>query len=85
MEVTLSILISICALGMTIINFFTGRTDKASKDSGNNQYKQGVLETKIDFISKQVQELSDKLDKFDNETDIKINNAIKNHIAEYHK
>lgn len=49
MEITLSILLSIFAFGMTVVNFFTGRTDKASKDSGNNQYKMRANRRKVKY------------------------------------
>ena len=81
----IGILISIVACVLSIISFFFSRNDKSKQEEGTSQYKMGVIETKIDTISKQIQQLVDKFDKYDVEVDEKITKAIETHIREYHK
>ena len=81
----IGILLSIVACVLSIINFFFGRNDKSKQEEGTSHYKMGVIETKIDTISKQIQQLVDKFDRYDVEVDEKINKAIETHIREYHK
>ncbi len=76
----LSVAISILAITFTIINFAIARKDKASKD-GN---KQGIIEWRLEDLSKKVDKILDKLDKYDKEVDDKINIAMQHHIAEMH-
>lgn len=76
----LGVAISILAITFTIINFAIARKDKASKD-GN---KQGVIEYRLEDLSKKVDKILDKLDKFDKEVDEKISVAMQHHIAEMH-
>lgn len=76
----LGVAISILAITFTIINFAIARKDKASKD-GN---KQGVIEYRLEDLSKKVDKILDKLDKYDKEVDDKINIAMQHHIAEMH-
>lgn len=46
--------------------------------------KCGQIETKIDYVSKQIAALSDKFDKYDVVVDEKIAKAIETHEKEYH-
>lgn len=81
--ITLIIAIISCILG--ILNFFFGRKDKGEKDSQASSYKMGQIEVKIDYISNQIQTLSEKFDRYDSEVDDKIQKAIDAHILAYHK
>lgn len=85
MAITLSVLISIFALGMTVIGFFFQRKDKAVEDSNNSQFRLGGIVTRIDMISKQLADLSDKFDAFNDTIDYKIKEKIEEHIQIYHK
>lgn len=76
----LGVAISILAITFTIINFAIARKDKANKD-GN---KQGVIEYRLEDLSKKVDKILDKLDKYDKEVDDKIEIAMRHHIAEMH-
>lgn len=78
-------IISIISIIFVVINFALNRKDKATCDNGNTQYKWGQIETKIDFMSKQIQEVLNKIDKFDIEIDDKITKAIIEHEKIYHK
>lgn len=84
MEITIAVLISIVSLGMTILNLFFNRKDKSNSDVAKDSYKMGVLEEKIDNLSKQVEKILVKLDSYDHEIDVRIDKAIKNHIAIFH-
>lgn len=85
MELTLAIIISIIGVIITILNFALGRKDKGEKTTSENAYKQGILENKIDNLSKQVDKILLILDGYDKEIDEKIHKAIEHHIAEMHK
>ena len=84
MEITIAVLISIVSLGMTILNLFFNRKDKSNSDVAKDSFKMGVLEEKIDNLSKQVEKILSKLDNYDSEIDKKIDKAMKNHIAIFH-
>lgn len=83
MDITLIIAIVGCVVG--VMSFFFARKDKGEKDTENSSYKMGQIEAKVDFISKQITLLSDKLDKYDTEVDDKIQKAMDSHIKAYHK
>lgn len=82
MEIGLAI--SISAAVISIVSFALSRKDKSSKDAGDSQFKMGVLENKIDNLSKQVEKILDKLDSYDKEINEKIDEAIRHHVAEMH-
>ena len=84
MEITIAVLISIISLGMTVLNLFFNRKDKSNSDVAKDSFKMGVLEEKIDNLSKQVEKILSKLDNYDSEIDKKIDKAMKNHIAIFH-
>lgn len=84
MEITIAVLISIISLGITIINLFFNRKDKSNSEVAKDSYKMGILEEKIDNLSKQVEKILAKLDSYDHEIDVRIDKAIKNHIAIFH-
>ena len=80
MDLSIALVISILSITFTIINFAIARKDKANKD-GN---KQGVIEYRLEDLSKKVDKILDKLDKYDKEVDEKIGVAMQHHIAEMH-
>lgn len=84
MEITIAVLISIISLGVTILNLFFNRKDKSNSNVAKDSFKMGVLEEKIDNLSKQVEKILAKLDSYDHEIDARIDKAIKNHIAIFH-
>ena len=78
MDLSMAIAITGCVLA--VLSFFFGRT----KETGQEQYKMGVIDTKLNEISKQLQALSDKLDRFDKDTEERIKQAIAQHEKIYH-
>lgn len=83
MDITLVIAIIGCIIG--IMSFFFARKDKGEKDTQASSYKMGQIEAKIDFISKQITVLAEKLDKYDTEVEEKVQKAIESHVLAYHK
>lgn len=84
--------LSILTVIFCILTFFFNRNDNTKKDekedkeeAKSTQYKWGVMETKLDNLSKQVDKILDKLDVSDKEVDEKIKNAISEHERRYHK
>jgi len=78
MELSTGIAILSCVIA--VLSFFFSR----KKEGGDEQYKQGVIDTKLDEISKKIEALSDKLDRFDKDTEEKIAQAISQHEKAYH-
>ncbi len=82
MELSLAIAIIGCI--MAVLSLFFGRKDKGEKSTGDYQYKMGVIETKLSAISEQLKALSDKLDRYDKDTEERIREAILQHEKAYH-
>lgn len=82
MDISMAIAIIGCVLA--VLSFFFGRRDKSVKDSAEEQYKMGQIDAKLETISKQIENLSQKLDTFDREIDLRIEKAIELHIKAYH-
>ena len=83
MEISMAIALLGCAIG--VLSFFYGRKDKHVKDNGESQYKMGQIDEKLATISKQIENLSNKLDTFDREIDGRIEKAIERHEKQYHQ
>lgn len=83
MEITLAIAIIGCVISVS--SFTLGRKDKSNKDNGDANYRQGQLDMQIKQILQKLEKIDKKLDSYDREIDEKIVNALKNHIAIYHK
>lgn len=87
----ISLAISIVTVIMCVLTFFFNRNNDTKKDSKEEkeeakttQYKWGVMETKLDNLSKQVDKILDKLEFYDKELDGKIEKAISEHERRYH-
>lgn len=83
--------LSILTVIFCILTFFFNRNDTTKQDSKEDkeeakstQYKWGVMETKLDNVSKQVDKILDKLDIYDKEFEEKIKKAIEEHERRYH-
>jgi len=83
--INIALVISILSAALAVANFALTRKDKATKDIGAEQYKMGIIDSKLDGLSKQIDKILDKLDTYEIETDKKIEDALKHHINEYHK
>ena len=80
----LALALAIASFVIAVLGFAFGRKDKSTKDTGDYQYKMGVIDTKLDGISDKVQKVSDKLDRFDKDIDERIKEAIAQHEKIYH-
>lgn len=82
MEVTLAIAIIGCVI--SVFSFALNRKDKSNKDTQNNSYKWGIIDTQIKQILNKLDKIDNKLDNYDKEIDNRIEIALKHHIKEYH-
>lgn len=83
MELTIALAISIISVVITVINFALNRKDKAIQTSKENNLE--LINFRLKNLEENVQKILDKLDTYDKEVDEKIDKALKNHIAIYHK
>ena len=82
MDITMVIAIIGCVIG--VVSFFFARKDKGIKDTESSSYKWGQFDQKLENISKQIEVISNKLDRYDKEMDEKIQKAMDTHILAYH-
>lgn len=86
--VTIALALSILGSVISVSNFVLNRKDKAIKDK-EQQDKESGNQMLIDYRLNKVEEKLDKilniLDKYDEEVEKQINNALKQHIALYHR
>ena len=83
MELTIALAISILSAVMTVANFVVNRKDKAVKDAKETNVD--LINFRLNELDKKVQKILDKLDNYDKEIKIQIEEAMKHHIREYHK
>jgi peptidoglycan hydrolase CwlO-like protein len=83
--------LSILSIIFVVLTFFFNRNDKTKIDgkeekeeAKSTQYKWGVMETKLDNLSKQVDKILDKLEFYDKEFEEKVKEAIEEHEKRYH-
>jgi len=80
MELTLAL--SILASVLSVSNFVIARKDKAVKDSKENNYD--LIKYQVEEIKDDVKAILSKLDRYDRDTEEKIEKAIELHIKMYH-
>lgn len=88
MELTVALCVSLISCVMSVSNFVTSRKDKSNKhvEEEVKQYsKHDLIEYRLNELTKKVDKILDKLDKSEKEVDEKIQTALKQHIATYHK
>ena len=88
MELTVSMLISIISIVLAVTTFVSNRKDKATKDVKEEQQqfdKHHLIEYRLDELTKKVDKILDKLEKYDAEIKVVVKEEIKNHINQYHK
>lgn len=87
MEISLPIAISIISVTIAILSFVFSRKDKATKQvkEETTQYaKHDLIEYRLNKIEQQLEKILSKLDSYDKEIEIRIKEALKHHINEYH-
>lgn len=82
MEITIALAISILGVIISVISFALSRKDKAIKDTKESH--QDLIEYQLKELKEDVKEILSKLDKYENDIDIKIDKAMKNHLEVYH-
>ena len=88
MELTIPLIISIIGVVISISSFVLGRKDKAVTHEAEEQKqfsKHDLIEYRLEKIEKNIEKILNKLDFYDKEIEDKVNKAIENHIAIYHK
>lgn len=87
MELSLSIAISVIGVTIAVLSLVLTRKDKATKDvkEETTQFaKHDLIEYRLNKIEQQLEKILNKLDSYDKEMDIKIKEAMKHHINEFH-
>lgn len=80
----LSLALSILAAVISVASFVLGRKDKSNKETGQESYRQGMLDQQLKTIFDKLEKIEKKLDKQETEFDQKIEKAISQHIQVYH-
>lgn len=83
--ITITLILSILASVISVLNLVFNRKDKSNKDGENDGYKWGQIDAKLASIEKTLSKIEEKFDTYDTEIDARIEKAIKQHIAIYHK
>lgn len=83
--VYLTTTISIVSITIAVVTFIINRHKDTKMDASNSSYKQGQLDEKLKNILEKLDQIEKKLDLYDTEIDQRIEKAIEEHIAIYHK
>lgn len=81
----LATVISIISIALATATFFINRHKDTKTDAKDEAYKQGQLDEKLKHIFEKLDSIEKKLDVYDAEIDDRINKAMEEHIAIYHK
>lgn len=84
MELTIALALSILGSVISVCSFALSRKDKSNKDTQNDGYKWGMIDTQIKQILNKLDKIDSKLDNYDKEIDERIEVALEHHIKEYH-
>lgn len=79
----MEIIISICAVGISLLTLVLNRRDKVVEETKENNL--AVINYQLKELKEDIGKLSSKLDKYDDEMDERIDKAIKLHERLYHK
>ena len=88
MDLTIPLLISIVGVVISVASFVLNRKDKAVSQEVEEQKqfsKHDLIEYRLGKIEQNIEKILNKLDYYDKEIEEKVNKAIKNHVATYHK
>lgn len=84
----ISLVVSILAVVITVVNFALSRRDKAVKDTkeeNKENANQVLIDYKLGELSKKVDQVITKLDSYERETKNIVKEEMEKHILEYHK
>ena len=86
MDTTLvTLAIAVIGVVLSICSFAIGRKDKAVKEGQESSANQRLLEYRLNELDKKVTQILDKLEKYDEEIENKVEKAISSHVNQYHK
>lgn len=85
MQLTAALSLSILGTVISVLSLIFNRKDKSNKDTEETSYRQGQLDMQIKQILSKLEKIDKKLDTYDREIEERIDVALKNHIAIYHK
>lgn len=88
MELTIGLIISIISVIIAVSSFVLSRKDKAVSHEAEEQKqfsKHDLIQYRLEKIEENIEKILKKLDFYDREIDDKVNKAMENHIAIYHK
>ena len=88
MELTIALAISIIGVVISVSSFVLSRKDKAVSHEAEEQKqfsKNDLIQYRLEKIEQNIEKILAKLDVYEKEMDDKIEKALKNHIATYHK
>lgn len=88
MELTIALAISIIGAVISVSAFIMARKDKSNSDVKEEQKefsKHDLIQYRLEKIEQNIEKILAKLDVYEKEMDDKIEKALKNHIATYHK
>lgn len=78
-------IISCVSMVISIVSFIKNGNKEIKQDTSKGSYKQGQLDTQLKQIFEKLDKIEAKLDSFDNEIDVRIEKAIKQHIEIWHE
>ena len=88
MELNIGLIISIISVIIAVSSFVINRKDKSNEETKEKQKqfsKHDLIEYRLEKIEQNIEKILNKLDFYDKEIEEKVNKAIDNHVATYHK
>lgn len=88
MELTIALAISIIGVVISVSSFVLSRKDKAVSHEAEEQKqfsKHELIQFRLEKIEVNIEKILAKLDVYEKEIDAKVEKAIENHVALYHK
>ena len=82
MELTIALGLSVLGSVISVTTFALNRRDKAISDTKENNYE--LIKYQVSEIKDDVKSILNKLDRYDEDIDDRIEKALKLHIQLYH-
>ena len=83
MEITIALGLSVLGSVISVMTFALNRRDKAISDTKENNYE--LIKYQVAEIKEDVKTILNKLDRFDEDIDDRIEKALKLHLEIYHR
>ena len=88
MEITIALALSILGSVISVSSFVLSRKDKAVKETKENDEEcsnQKLIDYRLTQVEKKLDKIINILDSYDKEIDTRIEKALEQHIAIYHR